>query len=530
MTRTRALAALLLLTLVAGAAIAWERDLKEALASKESTRYFNAVLNLDPKDGGAFDRLVELLAPDFRPGRWQPNDWYIRRAAMQNLAGAKDRHDELAGMFARADAMLKEGIAFVFGRAKAEQHIPLLLEALEDKEFIVRRAATLALEKMPDKRSVDALLDAWEDEDDERLQWRYYEALKTITGEDLDPVIVDWRNWRKGVGDEWEPPAKRGEGEGEGLVGPVTDEKKEVGTVLRDVTMSFDESGSGGPLFVLPKYSFNKDYLVPSLKALEDTCRIFYIDLPPLSNFKNLPPAFAGLPEYPVEKLCDAFDELRKQRKQPRIAILGDGMSAWVAVKYAVKYPQHVSHLVLVSTWSGQMAFGKGRDRLEQVGRDLGDVEQEHYAQSLLIEADASGQAAPRYTPRDQDDALALFRMAWTVNFFDRRDGTAHIMFDDYFRDMGGCIVPPFEVGKEVGSREIKARLKNIPTLIIYGKQAIWTDTNDQRMLQKYFPTSMRVECPHSNLMPMIEDYDVFVKSLEKFFRKFRFRTRIKDD
>ena len=46
-------------------------------------------------------------------------------------------------------------------------------------------------------------------------------------------------------------------------------------------------------------------------------------------------------------------------------------------------------------------------------------------------------------------------------------------------------------------------------------------------MLARYYPNSIRVEAPSSNMMPMIEDYTLFVRSLEQFFRKFRFRTRV---
>src|SRR5205085_10256528 len=133
-------------------------------------------------------------------------------------------------------------------------------------------------------------------------------------------------------------------------------------------------------------------YFEKHLLALDDTARLFYIDLPGTSAFKDLKPGVTGAPEYPIDKLVDAFDELRKVKKQERIAILAHGMAGWVAMRYATKYPKNVSHLILVSTWTSGKAWADGRQRAELAGKQAGDIEAEHYAASCLFE-----NGKPRY-------------------------------------------------------------------------------------------------------------------------------------
>lgn len=505
MYKSRGLIAVVLCLLAGASALAWERELAEAKASKESTKYYEQVKRLDPNDKKALKLLFKLA---------EAEDWYIREACMEVLGSASgEALADIEKELKRGNTLTQEVIALGFGLSQNADRVPSLIEALDTKDFTVKQAAAIALGQNHHQSAIPAILEVWKKEKDARLMYRYHEALKAITGEKIDAVVVDWENWWKGVGEGFVPPSRKPKEEGQGPGGPPAP-KKEEGTVLRDVNLSFTESGSGGPLFVLPEYGYNKEYLVPTMKALEGTARIFYIDLPPIENFKNLQTVGGtGLPEYPIDKLVEAFDELRQQRKQKTIAIMGHGITAWVAMRYASKYPENVSHLILVSTWTSGRAWGKGRDAVERIGKEKGDLEQEHFAQSLLIDMQTG---RPTYQPKDQVEGEALSRMRWSTYFADRRNGMASVLYPECLRQMGGCLVPEFDVGKEKGNP--------VPTLIIYGKHAMWTDRNDMRQLNKYYPNSSMVECPSSAMVPMLEDFDVFTKSLTSFFRKYKFR------
>ncbi|RME72239.1 MAG: alpha/beta fold hydrolase [Planctomycetota bacterium] len=489
----------------------WEAEFKRAMASPDSNVRHDAILKLDPNDREARRYLYNIL---------ETADWYLRGAAMEVLARAQGEafEDVQKKARGRGKLFLREGLIFSLGLRGTDDGVPTLVKALEDKAFEIRRAAAFSLARAQHRDGVGALIEAWKKEKDKRLHVRYQEALTAITGERLGPNVADWDDWWRANADRFVPVAKRKKEKGKD--GKPVSAEKESNTVLRGVDLTFTESGSGGPLFVLPEYGYNKEYMRASLKALEGVARVFYIDLPSLDKFKNLGTVGGtGLPEYPIDKLCDAFDELRKQRKQERIAILGHGISGWVAMRYATRYPQHVSHLILVSSWSSGAAWGRGRDRVENDAKQRKDLEQEHYAQSLVIDMQSG---KPNYAPKDAAEAQALRRMAWSCYFADRRNGLAWMLYPKVVREMGGCIIPQFNL-----AREKKVR---VPTLIIYGSspRALWTSAGDVKIMARHYGGAMVVACPNSNLMPMNEDYKRFVKALQTFFRKYKFRSKVR--
>ncbi len=531
-TRSLALALTLALAIAAPAARAaddWEKDFARDMAKPESWVRYGAVTRLDPNVEKARGALLSIL---------EKHHWFLRAGAIQTLRGANGEalEDLRKELKKHSSPMVREGIALAFGGMNDPGRAADLVEALADKDERVRRGAAIGLGHLPSKEAVAGLLGAWEKEKQSDVIVFLRESLEKISGKFFGRNVDDWKAWWKAVESDWQPPAKKDEGGGAkpppGMPGGGTgapqgeksdDDKKAEGdgnktkeetTVLRDVELNFKEAGKGGPVFVLPEYGYNGIYMEKHLLALDDVARLFYIDLPGTSSFKNLPIVAGGMPEYPIDKLCDAFDELRKLRKQDRIAILGHGMAGWIAMRYATKYPRNVSHLILVSTWTSGKAWGDGRNRAEVFGKQQHDIEYEHFAQSCLLE-----NGTPRYSAAGQDDAQALDRAQWTGYFHDIRNPYA-IMFwpkVDRSREMGGCIIPQFNIEKEKGNP--------VPTLILYGTspRAVWTSEQDQRAITKCYPNAQVVPCPQSNRMPMVEDYDLFVKSVKGFFRKFPF-------
>jgi pimeloyl-ACP methyl ester carboxylesterase len=488
----------------------WDQAFKQGMSSPDSNVRHRAVKALDVNEKKARGYLFDIL---------ESQDWYLRGAAMEVLAGARGEafEDAAKQLKKRSKVLLREGILFSFGFRGDKDGVPHLVESLGDKQFMIRRAAAQALSRVHHPDAVPALIEQWQEEKDERLHVRYQEALTAITGEKIGPNPMDWNNWWKANQGGFVPVNDRKKQEGED--GEQVKAEEESNTVLRDVELTFTESGAGGPLFVLPEYGYNKEYMRSSMKALENVARVFYIDLPEIDKFKGLAAVGGtGMPEYPIDKLCEAFDELRKSRKQERIAILGHGISGWVAMRYATRYPQHVSHLILVSTWSSGAAWGRGRDRLEEDAKKRGDLEQEHYAQSLVVDLQSG---TPNYQAKDQAEGEALRRMSWSCYFADRRDGMAWMVYPAVVREMGGCIIPEFNLVKE--------KKVPVPTLIIYGAnpRALWTSAGDAKIMSKHYGGAMVVPCPNANQMPMVEDYDRFVKSLRSFFRKYKFKSRV---
>ena len=50
-------------------------------------------------------------------------------------------------------------------------------------------------------------------------------------------------------------------------------------------------------------------------------------------------------------QLVDSIDEWRKQMQLSKVILLGHSMGGFIASAYALKYPDHVSHVILADPW-----------------------------------------------------------------------------------------------------------------------------------------------------------------------------------
>ncbi len=497
----------------AGPVHAWEKDFLGKMQSPDTNVRADAVRALDPSLKEARKYLYNVL---------QAETWHVRRAAWETLAkaDAEGLQDLKKGLDKESNTFVREGIAYAFGTRKEKEFTPALVEALKDKQPLVRRAAAIAIAEAPTKEAIPAIIAAWEKEKVAEVSYFYQDALEKITGEFMGPTPGDWNDWWKAVADSYEIGKKEKDEKAEKKAEEEGKKASETTSVLRGVELNFKERGRGGPLFVLPEYGMNRLYLEKHLQSIEDVARVFYIDLPESTKFKDLAAVGGtGLPYYPIDKLADAFDELRKERKQDQIAIMGHGISAWVGMRYATRYPKNVSHLVIVSSWTSGKAWTDGRTRVEKDGQSTKNIEQEHFAQSLLIDFQTG---KPNYEAKDQAEGEALGRMWLTCYFADPRDSTIALLYPAVRREMGQVLVPEFDVGKEKGNP--------VPTLIIVGAnpRALWTDVKDAQQLKKYYPNSEVVTLPGTNRMPMLEDHEAFTKSIRGFFRKYPFKKKVK--
>lgn len=518
---------LLVTSAVAAAALAadWKREFAQGMSSTDTNLRWKVVHDLNPGEKDQREVLIGIL---------EKEQWHVRGAAIERLGTASgEAEEELKKDVAKhSSPYVREGLVWALGLTR--DRVNDVLPALDDKQPIVRRAAAIVIGKVPTKEGIAALIAALEKEKEFDVKVFVRDGLEKATGQFLGNAAADWKNWWAANQESWHPkdekpqdnmPGQEGGKEGGGGAKSEDEKKaeeegnkaKESTTQLRDVELNFKESGRGGPLFVMPDMYRNRVYLEKHLQAIEDICHIYYIDLPEINKFKGLKNVGAtGVPYYPLDKLSDAFEELRQQRKVERIAIMGQGMSAWVAMRYATKYPKNVSHLILISTWTSGKSWEDGRNRIEMDGKKNGNPEEEHFAMNRVVDINTGKH---RYEPKDPQEEEAFHRMDWMMYFADPRNSYMNLWWKEQFRPMGGCIIPEFDVGKTEKGNPVN-------TMIIAGThpRSLWTSVVDLKNFQKYYPNSEVLDCPHSAMMPMIEDFDTFNRGVHGFFKKYPFR------
>lgn len=493
----------------------WKKAFGEKFGSKNSWERAGAVKSLDPSDHSQLQMLFKIADKE---------DWYLRSAVADVLAGKLDGKaaDEVKKALKGTQANVAEVVATAYGRSKDTDHTDELIEALKKaSDYKVKRAAAIALGYLPTKKGVSALIEALDKEAKNFLvEVHVLEALEHATGEKNMKTAQDWKGWWTGAETSWEP----------GKAGDTEDEDKKSGdrirTTVRGTDLDFRSRGKGRPLLVLPEYGYEKDYFETYLRNLEESNQILYMKLPGTNDFTGLENAPGQkAPFYPIDKLVEALEGLREQLvkenkisdKSP-LAVMGHGITAWVAIRYANKYPKSVSRLVLLSTYASDKAFSRDLKAMEDEGKKTGDQELEHYAMSLQ-----NVNGAPRYQAQNEDEGLALTRKGWTTYFGNWQDleigrifgpivqkkinATQAARVPAVVRLPGECFVPPFDLNKEPQIAQ--------PTLIVGGERAFFGNPDDCAEIAKHCDRA-NVQMIKGARMPMIEENAKFVAAMQK--------------
>lgn len=125
-------------------------------------------------------------------------------------------------------------------------------------------------------------------------------------------------------------------------------------------TVTFDKADA--PTIVLVHgYGASQGFFFRNFDALASKFRVLAIDQ--LGWGASSRPDFTCKTTEETESwFIDSLEEWRKAKKIDNFILLGHSLGGYIATRYALKYPEHVKHLVLV----GSAGFNAGSDRLMQ--------------------------------------------------------------------------------------------------------------------------------------------------------------------
>lgn len=165
---------------------------------------------------------------------------------------------------------------------------------------------------------------------------------------------------------------------------------------IRDVSLFTRERGQGQPLVIMHGGP-GADYTTMwSLRTLADQCRLIFYD-----HRCNGRSTGADVSSMTWENLTADADALRQALGFEKWAVLGHSFGGMVALEYALRYPDRLSHLVLMDTcgdirWAHEKApqllaeRGFSADKVETARRFLnGQIEPNEMMSSLMKLSDA---------------------------------------------------------------------------------------------------------------------------------------------
>jgi proline iminopeptidase len=284
----------------------------------------------------------------------------------------------------------------------------------------------------------------------------------------------------------------------------------------RGAMIYYKALGKGEPLVILHGGpGLSHDYFLPYLLPLAHTNRLIFIDERGSGRSQKL----ANHADYTVENMVEDLEAVRQALALGKLNLLGHSYGGVVAAAYALKYQQHLSHLVLCSTFLSTKRMNetfaqikqklspelRGRiDSLEKAGLygHGKDYEKNRYTPEYM-EASWGDALFPYYFQNNPDPNYA--------------PGQLGFMSWDVYRQMWGT-QGEFVISGNLTSVEYMDRIAAIktPTLIIVGDNDLCAPPLSQE-IQERIPGSKLLILPKSGHLTFIDQNPTFITTIEKF-------------
>lgn len=293
--------------------------------------------------------------------------------------------------------------------------------------------------------------------------------------------------------------------------------KSEEGFVdAHGVMIYYSIIGKGEPLLIVhggPGASH--DYFLPYLLPLARTNRLIFIDERGSGQSEKLENAA----DYTVENMVEDVEAVRKELNLGKISLLGHSYGGVLALAYALKYQQNLSHLILCSTFHSTSAMNEVFKKIEAkmdpalLKRIQGmekeglfghgkDFEKNRYTQEYMVAAWGDGYFPYLYQnhPDPNYDPVANGVTSW-----------------DLYREMWGSD-GEFIIDGNLKSVEYGDRLSTIsvPTLITAGDNDE-CDPSLSREMNEKIKGSKIVIFPKSGHMTFVDQPSLFISTINGF-------------
>lgn len=285
----------------------------------------------------------------------------------------------------------------------------------------------------------------------------------------------------------------------------------------KGVLIYYVEFGHGQPLVILHGGpGADHTYFLPWLLPLARTHRLIFIDERGCGQSERL----QDVSKYTVEAMADDVEAVRVALNLGKIDVLGHSYGGALAETYALKYQQHINHLILNSTFASTRAMNEvlAREKAAMPADKLARLNE--LEQAGLFDKGAIWEHG-RY-PAEYE------RLAWGDGYFpflygarpdanyDPAQGNAPTNWELY-REMWGSH-GEFVIDGNLKSVEYADRLHTIhvPTLIVVGDHDECDPSLSKEMHEKIAGSKL-VILPNSGHMNFVDQPEMWHKAVNGF-------------
>lgn len=265
---------------------------------------------------------------------------------------------------------------------------------------------------------------------------------------------------------------------------------------LNGTELYYREAGGGLPCLVMHGgLGIDHSYLV-GLDVLGDALRLIWYDH--RGNGRSGRPPIETLT---FAQLADDADALRAHLGHDRIAVLGHSIGGAIALEYALRYPERVSHVILVCTAPRfDVTDPAAAERLarKRMTPEMGEA---------FAHAGENDAALRRYV-----------ELAGPLYFHDFDEARYRQMIDGIVYS-AAAILRGFEIA---ASLDLLPRLAsmNVPTLIVAGEGDAITPPEESATLQRNIPDAECVVLRRCGHFPWLEQEQKFTTVVRNWLRQ----------
>jgi proline iminopeptidase len=274
--------------------------------------------------------------------------------------------------------------------------------------------------------------------------------------------------------------------------------------------------GKGDPLFIIPGGPGGAHIGYRRFDSLADKNMLVYFD----AFGRGKSDTAKDVKEYSLDRDIEDLEGLRVALHFDQINVLGHSYGGLVAQGYALKYPQHVKHLVLANTLHSYVMWQENDDNSN---REIKENYPEVWDSLMTIRE----QGAVSSDPVHQEIYGRVpygFLYAYNPGLFAERgkaDYPNKMNTKLYYQMVGKD--GDFIVGNDIGNYDFRPRLKELkmPVLIYAGRYDRVAVPWMSLKFKEYCPQAKFVMFEHSGHNPQVEEPEVLFPLLNNFLHGF---------
>ncbi len=245
----------------------------------------------------------------------------------------------------------------------------------------------------------------------------------------------------------------------------------------------------GGP-------GMDHSYFKPWLSPLADTMQLIYVDHRSTGRSERV-----ALETCTIEQMADDIEEIRTLLGLGKVAVLGNSFGGFLALTYALRHPESVSRLILVSTSPSHEFYQAAEKELERKATP----DQKAVAPSVFEGKIESDEEFRRWW----DLMMPLYFAHW-----EEQRGREMIE-----RGVDNPHVASYMFRHEIPKYDVRPRLREItvPTLVVAGRHDWVTPVGESDLIANGIPGSELIVFEESGHMPFIEEQDGFIDAVKRF-------------